>query len=48
MDYNEELCVKNEEAPKDDDLDMGEGDTQLLKKRINLFNVEVDMDNPTI
>jgi hypothetical protein len=48
MDYNEELCVKNEEALEDDDLDMGEGDTQLLKKRINPFNVEVDMDNPTI
>jgi hypothetical protein len=37
MDYNQkELCEENkdEEALEDDDLDMGEGDMELLKKRI--------------
>jgi hypothetical protein len=49
MDYNEkELCEENEdeEALEDVDLNIGEGDRELLKSRIKPFNAEVDMDNP--
>jgi hypothetical protein len=49
MDYNEkELCEENEdeEALEDDDLNIGEGDKEVLKERIKPFNAEVDMDIP--
>jgi hypothetical protein len=49
MDYNEkELCEKNEdeEALEDVDLNIGEGDREVLKARIKPFNAKVDMDIP--
>ena len=38
---------EDEDAFEDDDLNLAEGDRQMLKKQFKTFNLEVNIDNPS-